>query len=67
MVSVLTLSAVDRGFELWSCQAKDYKIGMCKTHNKFGWKIKKINSDFRFFALLKSQIVMQKSERVIVA
>jgi hypothetical protein len=27
MVSVLTLSAVDRGFELWSCQTKDYKIG----------------------------------------
>ena len=29
MVSVLTSSAVDRGFQLWSGQAKDYKIGIC--------------------------------------
>jgi hypothetical protein len=29
MVSVLTLSAVDRGFEPWSGQTKDYKIGIC--------------------------------------
>ena len=29
MVSVLASSAVDRGFEPRSDQAKDYKIGMC--------------------------------------
>jgi hypothetical protein len=29
MVSVLASSAVDRGFEPWSSQTKDYKIGMC--------------------------------------
>ena len=29
MVSVLALSAVDRGFEPRSVQTKDYKIGMC--------------------------------------
>ena len=29
MVSVFVLSAVDRGFEPWSCQTKDYKIGIC--------------------------------------
>jgi hypothetical protein len=29
MVSVLTSSAVDRGFQLRSGQAKDYKIGIC--------------------------------------
>jgi hypothetical protein len=29
MVSVLALSAVDRGFEPWSSQTKDYKIGIC--------------------------------------
>jgi hypothetical protein len=29
MVSVLTSSAVDRGFEPRSGQTKDYKIGMC--------------------------------------
>ena len=29
MVSVLTSSAVDRGFELWSGQPKDYEIGIC--------------------------------------
>ena len=29
MVSVLTLSAVDCGFEPQSCQTKDYKIGIC--------------------------------------
>ena len=29
MVSVLALSAVDRGFEPWSGQTKDYKIGIC--------------------------------------
>ena len=29
MVSVLALSAVDRGFEPWSDQTKDYKIGIC--------------------------------------
>ena len=29
MVSVLVSSAVDHGFEPLSCQAKDYKIGIC--------------------------------------
>ena len=29
MVSVLASSAVDRGFEHWSDQSKDYKIGIC--------------------------------------
>jgi hypothetical protein len=29
MVSVLSSSAVDRGFELRSGQTKDYKIGIC--------------------------------------
>ena len=29
MVSVLALSAVDRGFEPRSCQTKDYRIGSC--------------------------------------
>ena len=29
MVSVLALSAVDRGFEPRSGQTKDFKIGMC--------------------------------------
>jgi len=26
---VLALSATDRGFEYWSDQTKDYKIGIC--------------------------------------
>jgi len=29
MVSMLTLSAVDRGFEPLSGQTKDYEIGIC--------------------------------------
>jgi hypothetical protein len=29
MVSVLASSAVDCGFELWSGQTKDFKIGIC--------------------------------------
>ena len=29
MVSVLASSAVDHGFEPWSGQTKDYKIGIC--------------------------------------
>jgi hypothetical protein len=29
MVSVLSSSAVDRGFEPWSSQTKDYKINIC--------------------------------------
>ena len=29
MVSVLASSAVDRGFDLWSGQTKDYKINIC--------------------------------------
>ena len=29
MVSVLASSAADRGFEPWSGQTKDYKIGIC--------------------------------------
>ena len=29
MVSVLASSAVDRGFEPWSGQTKDFKIGIC--------------------------------------
>jgi hypothetical protein len=34
MVSVLALSAVDRGFEPRSGQTKDYKIGICCTSAK---------------------------------
>jgi hypothetical protein len=46
MVSVLTLSMVDRKFELRSGQTKDYAIGMCcffakhtslRRKNKAGW------------------------------
>ena len=29
MVSVLASSVADQGFEPWSGQAKDYKIGIC--------------------------------------
>ena len=29
MVSMLASSAVDRGFEPWSGQTKDYEIGIC--------------------------------------
>jgi hypothetical protein len=29
MVSMLASSVVDRGFEPWSGQTKDYKIGIC--------------------------------------
>jgi len=29
MVSVLVSSVVDRGFEPWSSQTKDYKTGIC--------------------------------------
>jgi hypothetical protein len=29
MISVIALSAVDRGFEPWSGRTKDYKIGIC--------------------------------------
>ena len=29
MVSMLTSSAIDCGFEPWSGQTKDYKIGIC--------------------------------------
>ena len=35
MVSVLALSAVDRGFEPWSGQTKDYKIGICCFSAKY--------------------------------
>ena len=34
MVSVLASSAVDRWFEPWSGQTKDYKIGMCCFSDK---------------------------------
>jgi hypothetical protein len=34
MVSVLASSAVDRGFEPWSGQARDYKIGICRFYAK---------------------------------
>jgi hypothetical protein len=29
MISLLVLSVVERGFEHWSGQTKDYKIGIC--------------------------------------
>ena len=35
IVSVLTLSAVDRGFKLRSFQTKDYEIGMCCFSGKY--------------------------------
>jgi hypothetical protein len=34
MVSVLALSAVDRGFESWSGQTKDHRIGICCFSDK---------------------------------
>ena len=34
MVSVLLSSAVDSGFEPWSGQTKEYKIGMCCSSAK---------------------------------
>jgi len=34
MVSMLTSSAVDCGFEPRSCQTKDYKIGICCFYAK---------------------------------
>ena len=34
MVSVLASSAVDRGFEPWSGQTKDYKIDICCFSSK---------------------------------
>jgi hypothetical protein len=36
MVSVLASSAVDRGFEPWLVQTKDYKIGICCFSAKHG-------------------------------
>jgi hypothetical protein len=43
MVSVLTSSAVDWGFEPRSGQAKDYKIGICCFSAKYAalWSIAK--------------------------
>ena len=40
MVSVLASSSIDRGFEPWSGQTKDYKIGMCCFSAKYAglWK-----------------------------
>ena len=35
MVSVLSSSAVDHGFEPWSGQTKDYKIGICSFSAKY--------------------------------
>ena len=44
MVSVLLLSVVDHSFKPWSCQTKDYKIGICcffahhaALRRKTGW------------------------------
>ena len=34
MVSVLTSSVADRGFETRPCQTKDYKIGICCFFSK---------------------------------
>jgi hypothetical protein len=43
MVSMLASSVVDRGFEPWSDQTKDYKIGICcfsTKHAAYGRKSK---------------------------
>ena len=34
MVSMLASSAVDHGFESWSCQTKEYKIDICCFSSK---------------------------------
>ena len=40
MISVLALSVVDSGFEPWSCQTKDYTIGICYFSSKHAtWRI----------------------------
>jgi hypothetical protein len=33
MVSVLASSVIDCGYELWSCQTKEYKIGISSIQN----------------------------------
>jgi len=35
MVSVLASGEVDRGFELWSSQTRDYEIGICCFSTKY--------------------------------
>ena len=37
MVGVLTSSGVNRGFETWWGQTKDYKFGICFFSAKHGW------------------------------
>ena len=41
MVSVLASNAVDRGFETWSGQEKDYTIGICYFPAKHAALIRK--------------------------
>ena len=41
MVSMLTLSVVDRGFEPRSCQSKNYKIVFCRFSAKHAALMKK--------------------------
>ena len=45
MVSVLTSSAVDRGFESRSSQTKDYKIGICCFSAKYA-ALRRKNKDW---------------------
>jgi hypothetical protein len=42
LVSVLASSAVDRGFEPWSGQTKDYKIVICYFSAKAQFLIEKV-------------------------
>jgi len=46
MASTLTSSAVDRGFDPWSGQFKDYKIGICcfsAKHVALRWKMSHVH------------------------
>ena len=45
MVSILTLSLIDRGFEPRSGKTKDYKIGICCFSTKHT-ALKRKNKDF---------------------
>ena len=45
MVSVLASSVVDRGFEAWSGQTKDYKIGICCFSAKHA-ALRRMNKDW---------------------
>ena len=62
MVSLLASSAIDCGYEPWSCQTKDYKIGICCFSSKNA-ALRRNSRDWSDFPKLAEKLSVIRTDR----